>query len=97
MCEILLVNAVYFSDKDSFHIGQFIIRDILKETYDVEYINFDLMNKIGKLKYSDNLEENIRIMGDYILSRKPKVVGFYTICNAFVITLLTAKYINEKK
>lgn len=96
MCEILLVNAVYFSDKDSFHIGQFIIRDILKESYDVDYINFDLMNKIGKLKYSDNLEENISIMGEYILSRKPKVVGFYTICNAFVITLLTAKYIKEK-
>lgn len=46
MGKIVLVNAVYFNAFDNFHIGQFILRDILKKEYDVSCINFDYLLKL---------------------------------------------------
>ena len=45
MKKIVLVNAVYFSYDNSYHLGQFVLRDILKSKYEVEIINFDYLNK----------------------------------------------------
>ena len=93
MKKVILVNAVFFSKDDSWHIGQFILRDILKKEYDVEVINFDYLCKTGIINYSNDMKENIRLMGDYLLEKKPEAVGFYTICNAYVTSLKLAEYI----
>lgn len=96
MGKIVLVNAVYFNAFDNFHIGQFILRDILKKEYDVSCINFDYLNKAGEITYTEELAQNITIMGDYILNLEPDIVGFYTICNAFIVAIKLGEYIKSK-
>ncbi len=96
MSELVFVNAVYFNDDNNIHLGQFILRDILKKHYSIDCINFDLLNKNGAIKYKESFLENIKIMGEYILNLSPRVVGFYTICNAFIPAVKIAEYIKEK-
>lgn len=94
--DIVLVNAVFFGESDSPHIGQFILRDILRKKYSVECINFDYLNKTNIIRYSEDFNETIKILGDYIINKNPKVVGFYTICNSFLVTIKIAEYIKNK-
>jgi radical SAM superfamily enzyme YgiQ (UPF0313 family) len=94
---IIFVNAITFCTEDSPQLGQFILRDILKDQYTVDCINFDYLNKIGEIHYVDELKENIKIMGDYIINQNPRIVGFYTICNAFIISIKLAEYIKKLK
>nr|WP_294485571.1 radical SAM protein [uncultured Anaerosporobacter sp.] len=94
--DILLVNAVSFSLEDNLHIGQFVLRDILKKNYEVDCVNFDLLNKQKVISYLIDTDKNIEIMGNYILQINPKVVGFYTICNSFVIAYKLAEFIKKK-
>lgn len=94
--DVLFINAIHFSSLDSPHIGQFILRDILKEKYTVECMNFDYMSKLGEITYKETLNENVSLIGEIILSKKPKIVGFYTICNAFVIAVKLAEYIKSR-
>ena len=95
MSELVFVNAVYFNDDNNIHLGQFILRDILKKHYSIDCINFDLLNKNGAIKYKESFLENIKIMGEYILNLSPRVVGFYTICNAFRKRTRRLKYFLE--
>ena len=95
MKKILLINAIYYSDMDSPHLGQMILRDILCEYYDVECINFDYLNKQKIISYSEKYQDNIHLMGDYILSKCPDAVGFYTISNAFFSIISIAQYIKK--
>lgn len=92
----MFVNAVYFSADASPHIGQFILRDILKEVHEVSCINFDYLNKIGEITYKEEFSRNIEIMGNYILNMRPDIVGFYTICNAFIVAVKIAEYIKAR-
>lgn len=78
-------------------IGQLILRDILKEKYTVECINFDYLAKKGIITYKDTIWENIDMFYEYIIDMNPAIVGFYTICNSFLTTLLLAKKIKEER
>lgn len=42
MSDLVFVNAVYFNGDNDIHLGQFILRDILKKKYSIDCINFDL-------------------------------------------------------
>lgn len=97
--DVVLINGMYFSaysKLETMHIGQFILRDILKKNYSVECINFDYMNQFGEIQYKDSWDENIKIMGDCILDKNPKIVGFYTICTSFLVTIKLADYIKNQ-
>ncbi len=94
--DVIFINAVTFCTEENPHIGQFILRDILKDNYEVECVNFDLLNKRKEIQYVDDFYENIACMGEYILKMKPKVVGFYTICNSAVVAFKTAEYVKKR-
>lgn len=98
MMDIILVNGVnYQSYKAIPQIGQLILRNILREEFEVECINFDYLVKTRQMNYMSTLEENIEQFADYVCQYEPKVVGLYTICNSFMTSLLLAKRIKELK
>lgn len=92
--DILLINGVDYQVKvTNPQIGQLILRDILKDKYEVECINFDYLAKKKIIKFRDSIWDNVELFAEIILAKKPKIVGFYTICNSFLTTLLLAKRI----
>ena len=96
--DILLINSFDFSwttENPYPSLGQMVLRDILKECFEVEYVDFKLMDKMDELKLNDNTSENVKICAEYIVNKKPKVVGFYTICHSFVFSVQLAKYVKE--
>nr|WP_294485569.1 radical SAM protein [uncultured Anaerosporobacter sp.] len=95
--DIIFVNAIYFlyDNSNSINIGQLILRDILKNDYEVECVSFDYMNQINEVNYTEDLDNSVKIMANKLLEMKPKIIGFYTICNSFIITVLLAKYIRK--
>jgi len=98
MMDILLVNGVDYQLKiTNPQIGQLILRDILKVKYDVECINFDYLAKKKKIRFKENIWDNIDMFAEYLISKSPQIIGFYTICNSFLTTLLLAKQIKLKK
>ena len=86
-----IVNAIYFWNEDSINTGQAILRDIIKDKYNTEIINFDYLNKIKEIEYSDDFDANVELMGNYLINKEPKILGFYTICNSFIISLFLAE------
>ena len=94
--DVLFVNSIDFLYNVEPHVGQLILRDILKTSYNVDCINFDYLNRIGEISYSNDFDSNISLIGDYILNIQPKVIGFYTICNSFVYAIQIARYIKNK-
>lgn len=97
--DIVLINSIDFEfyKKDSCipQIGQLILKKILQEKHSVEMINFDYLAAVGEFTYYDTISENIESMAIYILKIKPKIVGFYTICNSFAITVRLANRMKE--
>lgn len=84
--DILFINQIDFSEIDvKPQMGQLILNSIVKQVYDSEWINFDLLNmdSASPFKYVRDMDENIHNIVDYILSKQPRIVGFYTICNSF--------------
>lgn len=95
--DFLFINPITFELSPSPQLGQLILHNIVQKEFETSWINFDLLNKEGTFKYSNNIEDNIRRMADYICSYNSKIVGFYTICNSFDITLELSKLIKEKQ
>lgn len=94
--DIILVNSIEFIyEKEKPQLGQLILKNILKDHFSVECINFDFLNYTGQLTFEDNLQDNINNFACYILEKKPKAVGFYTICNSFITTIRIAEEINR--
>lgn len=84
--DILFVNQIDFSEIDvKPQMGQLILNNIVNQVYDSEWVNFDLLNMevTCPFKYVQDMEENICNIVNYILSKNPRIVGFYTICNSF--------------
>lgn len=96
--DVLLVNGVdYKLEIKNPQIGQLILRDILKKKYYVECVNFDYLAKTGELPLAESIWKNVDLFTEYILNLNPRIVGFYTICNSFMTTLLMARKIKKER
>lgn len=96
--KILFVNAIKMSSEyPNYSIGQLILKKILKKQQDVELIDFDLMVSEGNFRYATTLKKCINDMGEYLLSRGPSVISFYTMCNMFHIVVNLTAYIKKKQ
>jgi len=63
--------------------------------YTSEVISFSNLCVENKLPCDILLENNYKIIVDYILAKEPKVVSFYTLESSYFITLIVAKRIKE--
>lgn len=77
-------------------IGPLIIRDILREKYEVDIVSFTNLENQHKLKIHRKIDDNISDFTDYIISLKPSVVSFYTICDSFYISARLSESIKKK-
>lgn len=94
--DVLFVNDVNFAfPTDSMYIGQNILLDILHDDYEVECINFNNLCRAGEIVFAQSLDENITLFCDYIVKKDPKVVGFYTIADTFITTVLLANEVKK--
>ncbi len=94
--DVLFVDGVYFEHKIHLNKGLMILDKIVSSEYKSKHINFDLLNRNGIIKYSLNYDENIEIMVDYLLSKQPKIVGFYTICNCFITSIKIGQLLKKR-
>lgn len=95
--KILLVSSIEMMEGNELpQFGQLILRKILSSKYDVELFNFDWMNTMGELCYFNTVRENIEAFSDYLLSRAPEVIGFYTLSDSFAMTCMVSKRTKEK-
>lgn len=80
------------------YLGHDILRSILRRKYAVELVNFDLMNNLesSPFHYGVDLQRDLAVMTEYILSSKPLIVGFYTICSSFLSVMELARRIHEQ-
>jgi radical SAM superfamily enzyme YgiQ (UPF0313 family) len=95
MNNIVFINSIQ-GDKgtEQFSLGQLSLATILKRrNYNVNLIDFDyLYNKECMMQSEKSIEEMI----NYILKFNPNVVGFYTMCNSYHISLELAKNLKER-
>lgn len=94
--DVLFVNSVDFSTPSP-NKGQLILKKILSNRYEVECVNFDFLNSTKALEFKETITDNINMFGEYILDYNPRIVGFYTICNSFALTVQLASYIKGKR
>lgn len=97
--DILLVNGLErLGAFQGESLGYVILRTILRPYCAVEVINFNRLSrsKNSTFHYSNNIQEDLEHMSDYLLSFTPDIVGFYTICSSFVTVMELARRIHEK-
>lgn len=95
--DIVLVDSLSFSNAGKKpQIGLLSLRQVLEKEYKVELVNFDFLWSNGAITLSQSLEVTLSDCADYILKYRPKVIGFYTICDSYPVTVLLAKRIKEK-
>lgn len=94
--DIVLINGVNFSeDNTEPQLGLIALKKVLNETFNVDIINFDTLYNQKKFFYTDDVNENIQEMAEYICRLNPRIASFYTICNTYPITILLAEKIKE--
>ena len=95
--KILLVSSIEMMEGNELpQFGQLILRKILSSKYDVEMVNFDWMNTNEELCFSNDIGENIEAFSNYLLSRAPEVIGFYTLSDSFAMTCIVSKRVKER-
>ncbi len=96
--DILFVDTIKKLDSYNFCIGINILSTIVNTTsdYTSEVISFSnlLINK--KLPMSILFEDNYSTIVNYILSKNPKIISFYTLENSYFISLIVARNIKRK-
>lgn len=95
--DVVLVDSLSYSHAGIFpQIGLLSLRQVLQEHYSVELINFDFLWETGTLKRDEKFEDLLMSCTDYIISFHPTVVGFYTICDSYHVTVLLAQCLKER-
>lgn len=96
--DILFINSFNLLNGNSQpELGQLTLATILSNNgYDTELIDFDLIYMENKLKFYDNLEDNIEAMSNYVLAYNSKIISFYTMCNSYAFALKLAERIKKK-
>lgn len=94
--DVLFVNSIEFIEGNEHpQIGQLILKKILSKKYCTDYVNFDYLYKIGRVKYANSLMENLKRIAEYIIELEPKIVGFYTISDSFITTVKVAEILKK--
>ena len=96
--DILLVssiNVLWPESEIAPYLGGLLLRDILKDDYEVEYIDFSLIDELAETLPANDPEESLKRLACLILEKRPKVVGFYTVCNSFIFTVRVASIVRE--
>lgn len=95
--DVVLVDSLSYSNVGIRpQIGLLSLRQVLEKEYKVEIVNFDFLWSRTILTFSKNLELTLCNCADYIMKFQPKVIGFYTICDSYPISVLLAMRIKEK-
>ena len=95
--EVVLVDSLSYSNIGiKPQIGLLSLRQVLEKEYKVEIVNFDFLWANARLELSQDLDENLRNCADYIMKFRAKVVGFYTICDSYPMSVLLAKHLKER-
>lgn len=76
-------------------IGSLIIQNLLKEDFDVELISFSNMYANSQIEFAEDIDQNIDFFTEYIYSKKPDIVSFYTICDSFYISVKIAECLKK--
>ena len=96
--DILLIDSINFNDTNKIpQMGLESLYTILSRKFEVKIIDFDLLHHKKEFVYSNDMDEDIERMVDYLIEINPKVYSFYTISNSYPITVLVAQKISQKK
>ena len=99
MLDLLLINGLDFINTSipSPYIGHYILEKILKENgIDVKQINVDAERKAGRLHLSEDPDTMLNELADVIIAQKPKIAGFYTICNSFITVVQISMRLHDR-
>ncbi len=95
--DVVLVDSLSYSNVGiKPQIGLLSLRQVLEKNYTVEIVNFDFLWSKGILILSQSMEETLCNCADYIIKFQPKVIGLYTICDSYPLSVLLAKCLKEK-
>lgn len=82
---------------NNYSIGLFSLGTILKKNgYSIRIIDFDYIITESLIKCSNDNNENIEFMCDYILKENPDIVDFYTMGNSYYLSVSLAKKLKNK-
>ncbi|GHU50749.1 hypothetical protein FACS1894127_6430 [Clostridia bacterium] len=97
--DIVLVDGVNFgsSEENIPQLGLVSLRNQLKHEFSVEIVDFDYMHFIKKYVYDNDYDVAINHMAEYLARKNALVYGFYTMCNTYPVTVLTAKRLKQLK
>jgi radical SAM superfamily enzyme YgiQ (UPF0313 family) len=96
--KILLVNQLHSIDKNDIkiQIGPLILTSILKKSkIDIELIDFNKLNILNKISFSENSEKNLETITNYLVNKKPDIIGFSCMCNNYHVYIKTAHLIKK--
>ena len=96
--DILLISSIDVLWPESEYVpylGLMVLRDILKEDYEVEYVDFKLLDEVVEALPALSNDEAMEYLARYIVGKKPKVVGFYTFCSTFVFAVQIAAHVRD--
>lgn len=95
--DVILINGIGFSEDNVVpQLGLLSLKNILSAKYEVEIISFDRLNKNNQLPYSDAIDDNIDSFVTYLLNLECGIIGFYTICNTYPLSIELAKRLKLK-
>ncbi|MEQ8170102.1 MAG: radical SAM protein [Candidatus Eremiobacterota bacterium] len=98
--KILFIENIQHITHISRHIistGLLSLATVLKQKgYDVEILSFTYLFTQKIIDYSPDQMKKLEIMCDFIINKKPDIVGFTTMCNSFHNSLLLAELIKKR-
>ncbi len=96
--DVLFVNGMELTKSGNAtpHIGQIILKNIISPKYDTEILSFDQLIARGEFDIDKDPDALIDEMAEIILKKKPKVVGFYTICDTFHLVVAVSEVIRKR-
>lgn len=96
--DVILINGIGFSEDNVVpQLGLLSLKNVLSARYEVEIISFDRLNRSGILPYNDSIDLNIDNFVLYLLELDCGIIGFYTICNTYPLSIELAKRIKSKR
>jgi len=96
--DVVLIDSANFAIENIVpQLGLLSLHNRLKHEFDVEIADFDNMHYTKDFNYDDDVNVTIKKMAEYLAEKNALIYGFYTICNSYPITVLTAKALKEIK